>query len=282
VLWDPNPQIRKIELGEATVYRWKDPTGRDWKGGLFLPVPYQPGRRYPLVIETHGFLETEFRPSGIYPTAFAARALASAGMVVLQADDCQEDIGPDEGPCNVRGYESAVSELEKQGLVNPERIGIIGFSRSCFYVMETLTTTTLHIKAASITDGVMEGYVQYFLAADLSGNAVANEFDAMVGTRPFGEGLQEWLKRSPMFNMDKVGAALQVVVGEGQASLLYMWEPYATMRYLHKPVDLILLNNNQHVLSNPSARLISQGGSVDWFRFWLQDYEDPDPSKVDQ
>jgi len=26
----------------------------------------------------------------------------------------------------------------------------------------------------------------------------------------------------------------------------------------------------------------SQGGSVDWFRFWLQDYEDPDPAKKEQ
>jgi hypothetical protein len=61
-----------------------------------------------------------------------------------------------------------------------------------------------------------------------------------------------------------------------------MWEPYAAMRYLHKPVDLILLNNAQHVLTNPAARLASQGGTVDWFRFWLQDYEDPDPAKAEQ
>jgi len=52
-----------------------------------------------------------------------------------------------------------VSELVKEGLVDPERIGIIGFSRTCFYVMETLTTSTLHIKAASITDGVMGDYL---------------------------------------------------------------------------------------------------------------------------
>jgi len=28
--------------------------------------------------------------------------------------------------------------------------------------------------------------------------------------------------------------------------------------------------------------MASQGGSVDWFRFWLQDYEDPDPTKTEQ
>jgi len=27
---------------------------------------------------------------------------------------------------------------------------------------------------------------------------------------------------------------------------------------------------------------VSQGGNVDWFRFWLQDYEDPDVNKKAQ
>src|SRR2546426_345721 len=86
---------------------------------------------------------------------------------------------------------------------------------------------------------------------------------------------------SPGFNLDKITAPL-LVVGEGPASLLGMWEPYAGLRYLHKPVDLIMLNTDEHVLSNPAVRLASQGGTVDWFRFWLQDYEDPDPKKKEQ
>src|SRR5205807_9922760 len=73
-----------------------------------------------------------------------------------------------------------------------------------------------------------------------------------------------------------------MVVGEGSWSLLAMWEPYAGLRYLKKPVDLIMLNTDEHVLTNPAVRMASQGGSVDWFRFWLQDYEDPDPAKAEQ
>jgi dienelactone hydrolase len=279
VIWDPNPQLNDIALGKATVYRWKDRDGRDWKGGLFKPVPYEAGHRYPLVIQTHGFLETEFRPSGIFPTAFAARALAGAGFVVLQVQDCDIRATSEEGPCNVVGYEAAVSDLVKQGLVDSERIGIIGFSRTCFYVMEALTTSTLHIKAASVTDGVMGSYLQDMVEVDVTG--FSQDADAIVGARLFGDGLQQWRRRSPTFNMDKVGAALQVVA-EGRSDLTFMWEPYAAMRYLHKPVDLILLNNAQHVLTNPAARLASQGGTVDWFRFWLQDYEDPDPAKAEQ
>jgi len=281
VVWDPNAQLKKVELGEATIYRWKDTGGRDWKGGLFRPVAYEAGRRYPLVIQTHGFSENSFNPSGVLPTAFAARALASAGLVVLQVQDCPVVLTPVEGPCNVDGYKAAVRQLVEEGLVDPARIGIIGFSRSCFYVMEALTTSDLQIKAASITDGIMVGYLQYLNLVDLSKNAVANEFNEMIGAPPFAKGMERWLERAPLLNMHKVSAALQVVV-IGRYGLTYMWEPYAAMRYLHKPVDLILLNNSEHVLSNPSARMASQGGTVDWFRFWLQNYEDPDPAKAEQ
>ena len=74
-----------------------------------------------------------------------------------------------------------------------------------------------------------------------------------------------------------------MVVAEGRISLLLMWEPYAGLRLLHKPVDLIMLNNHdEHILTNPAMRIASQGGSVDWFRFWLKDEEDPDPAKTEQ
>jgi dipeptidyl aminopeptidase/acylaminoacyl peptidase len=277
VIWNPNPQLHDFELGDASVYTWKDKKGKDWKGVLFRPSGYNPGQRYPLVIQTHGITETNFEPSGFFPTAFAARALAAAGIVVLQIQDLTcTTVALEEGQCAVSGYESAATQLVSEGVVDQENIGIIGFSRSCFYVMETLTTGTLRIKAASITDGVMEDYFQY-----MQTERVANEANSIIGALPFGEGLQHWLKRSPGFNLDKIKAPL-LVVGEGPSSLLFMWQPYGGLRYLHKPVDLIMLNTDEHVLTNPAVRLASQGGSVDWFRFWLQDYEDPDPAKKDQ
>ena len=163
-----------------------------------------------------------------------------------------------------------------EGLVDPKKIGIIGFSRTCFHVMEMITTGNLRLNAASITDGVMAGYPEYIMF-----EWVDSEFDSMIGARPFGEGLQQWLKRSPGFNLDKVTAPL-LVVAEGPPSVLGMWEPYAGLRYLHKPVELIMLNTDEHLLTNPAVRLASQDGSVDWFRFWLQDYENPDPAKAEQ
>jgi len=275
---DPNPQLKNLDLGQATVYAWKDKEGRDWQGGLFKPSNYRSGDRYPLVIQTHGFTEWEFRPSGVFPTAMAARALAAAGIVVLQIGKGWCPTGtPDEGPCFARVFESAASQLVSEGLADPEKIGIIGFSRTCFFVMETLTAGSLHLKAASITDGVMETYFQYLMSAG-DGNNIANDANQMIGAPPFGRGLQQWLSRSPGFNLDKVTVPL-LVVGEGVDSLLFMWEPYAGLRYLNKPVDLIVLNTDEHILTNPAVRMASQGGSVDWFRFWLKGEEDEDPAK---
>jgi len=282
VVWNPNPQLKNIELGQASVYIWKDREGREWKGGLYKPVNYEPNRRYPLVIQTHGFSESEFRPSGVFPTAFAARALAAAGIMVLQTatgvagSNCSI-MTPEEGPCAIAMLESAANRLVSDGLVDREKIGIIGFSRTCFSVMEMLTTSSLHLKAASITDGLMFDYLQYILFTD----RISSEADRVIGAPPFGTGFQLWLKRSPGFSLDKITAPL-LIVGEGPISLVSMWEPYAGLRYLHEPVDLIMLNTDEHVLTNPAVRMESQGGTVDWFRFWLKDEEDLDPAKADQ
>jgi len=81
--------------------------------------------------------------------------------------------------------------------------------------------------------------------------------------------------------MEKVMTPL-LVVALGRPHVLDMWLPYAELRYLMRPVDLIVINSDEHVLTNPIARLTSQGSTVDWSRFWLQGYEDPDPAKVEQ
>ena len=284
VILDPNPQLDKIELGRASVYKWKDREGRLWEGGLYEPVGYQVGQHYPLVIQTHGFHEYLFRPSGLYPTGSAARSLAAAGIFVLQVDEgrnCSVQT-PSEGPCQVAGYESAVNQLVSEGKVDPERVGIIGFSRSCYWVMEALTANSIPFKAALVTDGWMMTYFQYVATTDLdNNNEVPRQFDSVIGASPFGDGLRQWLKRSPGFNLDKVTAPL-LVAAEGRISSLMMWDVYAGLRCLHKPTDLIQLNTDEHVLTNPAMRFASQGTSADWFRFWLKNEQDPDPAKADQ
>jgi dipeptidyl aminopeptidase/acylaminoacyl peptidase len=282
IIWDPNPQLKQIALGEVSALRWKDNTGRDWIGGLYKPPDYVQGRRYPLVIQTHGFRQKSFDPSGVFPTAFAAQELAAAEMIVLQVEDCPIRLTVEEALCQVAGYEAAVKQLAGAGLVDPNRVGIIGFSRTCYYVMQALTQSKLHLRAASITDGMVLGYVQYIMSWDVANNDAAREAVAMIGAQPFGKGLENWLNRSPEFNMDKIETPLQIVA-RGRANLLTLWEPYAGLRYLNKPVDLLLLTQTgTHVLTNPEQEAASQTATVDWFRFWLSGEEDSSPRKRGQ
>jgi dipeptidyl aminopeptidase/acylaminoacyl peptidase len=282
LIWNPNPQLKEIPLGDESVFRWKDGTGRDWIGGLYRPPDYAEGRRYPLVIQTHGFQEKSFDPAGAFPSAFAAQELAAADIVVLQVQDCPVRESAEEASCQIAGYKAAIQQLAAAGVIDPDRVGIIGFSRTCYYVMQALIDSTLHLRAASITDGIILGYVEYMMTWNVWGNEHAHDANSIIGAPPFGKGLEDWLKRSPEFNLDKVAAPVQIVA-IGRPSALTMWEPYAGLNYLHKPVDFILLPGpGTHVLTNPAQRAASQTGTVDWFRFWLKDEVDPDPQKREQ
>ncbi len=66
------------------------------------------------------------------------------------------------------------------------------------------------------------------------------------------------------------------------SSVLSEWELYSSLKMQGKPVDLIYFPTGQHIHQKPLERLESQQGDVDWFRFWLQGYKDPDPAKRDQ
>ena len=274
VILDPNPQFQDIELGQAKVYKWRDKDGKQWVGGLYLPVGYQAGKRYPLVIQTHGFTESAFLPSGSFPTAFAAREFAAAGIAVLQVTGgvCAESTSS-EGPCNREGFEAGAKQLVAEGLVDPQNVGYIGFSRTCYHGMELLANGTLPLKAALLADGITGDFFDFTLFG-------LEEFNQLVGAKPFGDGLETWVKRSPGFHLDRVTAPVEIA--SEKLGVIQMWQPYALLRYLHRPVELTLMNSDEHVMTNPAERMASQGLSVDWFRFWMQGYEDSDPAKAEQ
>jgi dipeptidyl aminopeptidase/acylaminoacyl peptidase len=281
-IWDPNPQFAKMNLGEVSIERWKDPNGYAWVAGLVKPPDYVPGKKYPLVIQTHGFVEERFLTDGGYTTALAARPLAAAGIVVLQMPINREHIGTaEEVPDQIVGFESAIDRLDSEGLIDASRVGIIGFSRTCYHVEGELIKHPMRFAAATLADGVDESYMQYMLNS-VGKNGQATEQEAIYGTRPFGEGLREWLIAAPGFNLDKVRTPVRIEAVSGAESILEEWEIYAALVLQNKPVDLIYFPHGVHMLEKPLERLASQQGNVDWFRFWLKGEEDTNPAKQKQ
>jgi dipeptidyl aminopeptidase/acylaminoacyl peptidase len=278
-IWNPNPQLARIKYGEASVYHWKDPAGDEWAGGLVKPVDFILGKRYPLVIQTHGFQDFEFITDGAYTSGMAARALASAGFVVLQVPaDVRHLAQPNETADNVLEFKSAVDQLAATGMIDPKRVGIVGFSRTCWYVERALIDDPNRFAAASIVDGIDHSYWQEMLWGPARGPAEAQKIYA---AKPFGDGLQTWLELAPSFHLDKVHAPL-MITSIGPSSILLEWEIYSSLFQQEKPVDLFYIPADEHILQKPLERLASGQVTVDWFRFWLQGYEDPDPAKHQQ
>ena len=64
--------------------------------------------------------------------------------------------------------------------------------------------------------------------------------------------------------------------------LLGEWELFFELSRLHRPVEMVYMQDGEHVLERPWDRMISQQGTVDWFSFWLNGEEDSDPAKSEQ
>src|SRR5258708_1382062 len=88
LLLDPNPQFTQLKLGKVETIEWTV-DGITLIGGLYLPPDYIPGKKYPLVIQTHGFASKRFSMDGAieWSSGFAARPLATSGFLVLQLQD---------------------------------------------------------------------------------------------------------------------------------------------------------------------------------------------------
>jgi len=288
LLLDLNPQFTDLKFGKVEEIHWKDPYGHEAKGGLYYPVDYVSGKKYPLVIQTHEWDAGKFWIDGPWSTAYAAQPLAGKGIMVLQGEAWSNDDEwwpvnidtPNEVDAEVATYEGAIEYLDSKGLIDKTRLGILGFSRTCLYVKYALTHPKYRFTAASVTDGVDAGYLQYITWA-INSPHYASELEGINGGPPFGQGLKAWVERSPGFNVARVHTPVHITA-LGPSDALFEWEWFAALTRLGRPVDMVMIEDGVHVLEKPWDRMVSQQGNVDWFAFWLKGEEDSNPSKAEQ
>src|SRR5882672_5194677 len=283
LLLDFNLQFEHLDFGRVEELHWKGTNGREVVGGLYYPVKYISTRRYPLVIQTHGWRRDRFWIDGPYTTGFAAQPLAGKGIMVLQLPQPDEDEGqmdtPSEVDAAILDLENAIDLLDSRGMIDLHRIGIIGFSRTCLYVKYALTHSHIPFAAASLNDGVDGGYFQY--VENLNLPAFAQFEEGINGGNPFGEGLKSWVARSPTFSIEKVETPVRILA-PNTSTILAEWEWFAALTRLAKPVEMIALHDGDHILEKPWERMVSQQGNLDWFGFWLLGEQDANPFKANQ
>lgn len=285
LLFDPNPGADALAFGQVEVMKWTDDNRLPWVGGLVYPTGYVAGRKYPLVLQTHGFRQDRFLlegPGDDVGTAFAAQPLANAGFIVLQAGESPGAVTNDEHEARLvaQGWRAAIRELVVRGLVDPERVGIVAFSRTCMHAIRFLADFPDVASAVTLADGPWWGYGNQALQTNYP-KAAVDEILGVTSGKPDPRRLQEWFDAQPLYALPGSRAAVRIEA-MGPGAVVALWETFAILQNANRPVDMIYFRDGGHNLMKPAERIGSQQGNVDWLRFWLKGEEDADPTKAGQ
>jgi dipeptidyl aminopeptidase/acylaminoacyl peptidase len=301
-----DPQLSSLTFARSKEVRWKTSTGYDATGILLLPPDYTEGKRYPLVIQTKPFSRGFTCSFGSFPS-FAPQPIATAGILYLGevategSSQKEEEFYPQgypgprtvgslaEAAFNMDLWDSAIRTLDGLGLVDRSRVGIIGFSRTGWYTEFILAHSLFHYRAATVADNVQYSVGEYWLHHDPD---TIGEYNHLYGGPPLGMTVKNWEDFSVSFSMDKVHTPLLMEeMGGGKPyddenvipiNLASAFEVFTGLNVLGRPVELFYYPNEDHAPDHPSARLATLERNVDWYRFWLQGYERPNPEDSDQ
>jgi dipeptidyl aminopeptidase/acylaminoacyl peptidase len=299
-----NPQLDRLTFAVPEKVEWKTSTGVSLSGLLFKPVGYAEHQRYPLVIGTKP-ITNEFVCDGGegHAPSFAPQPLAGAGIMYLaqyigdpHVRESDHGIaagypgGVGEAAYQMDIWDSAVTALDEQGLIDPTRVGILGYSRSGWFTEFALThSSKVTYRAATVTDNVSYSLAEYWLSHSSS---LMDSYDAMYGGPPYGSTLKNWVDNSISYNMDKIHTPLlmeQMGYGATYDDLLktpwtldLAFGVFSALNHMNRPVELYYYPNEKHQPDDPAARVATLQRNLDWYRFWLQNYERPNPEDPDQ
>ena len=276
-LVDLNPEFRNIELSQPSRIEGTNEYGDRWFAHVVKPVAYKSGTRYPLIVTT--YRSGDYFLRGASGNENPIQVYAANGFVVLSFDvGYDPNIKPGDFQRQLLTWASptasirmAVGMLVAQGLVDPQRVGISGYSHGAEIVAYALTHTNL-FRAASGTGG----YDPYFYY--MSGEAWQNKFaDWGLGGWPEGKVRQRWKELAPSLRADEVHAA--VLNNSSDTEYVADLSLETSLQQLGKPVEMFIYPNELHVINQPVHRYEIYERNLDWFRFWLQGEEDAAPNK---
>lgn len=276
--------------------------GRPSTGFVVYPRDYVAGQRYPTVVVTHGADADERFVDQELQWDYPVQVFAERGYVVLAlnephyTDTAETEAAYDEyshprgsvPPADVQrliwlhtihSFEDAVATLAEEGLVDPTRVGIAGYSAGSQMVNVAMTQSNLFRAASSGDGGFLEPAGYFTLPPN------GRRYLGIYGGSPYQAAVAENYHRlSPTFRAHLAsGAILQQVAG---ARLSFI-ELYAALREARVPTQLSAYSTapgapEAHLFHSPRNRELAMEENIDWFDFWLRDVVDSNPEKAAQ
>ena len=169
-LTDMTAQVNGWSLGTREVVSWPSTDGLTIEGILHKPSDFREGERYPLLVVVHGGPRAVSTPElRLTSAAYPISQWLNRGALVLQPNyrgsvgyggdfraRHHRDLGSGDATDVLRG----VDYLIDQGLVDPARVGVMGWSYGGF-ISAFLTATSDRFAAISVGAGIADWRTHY-------------------------------------------------------------------------------------------------------------------------
>jgi dipeptidyl aminopeptidase/acylaminoacyl peptidase len=267
--------IAQLKLGETHDLQAKTKDGADVHALLTLPVSYQTGQKYPMLLRIHG------GPDGQDAHAFVPerQLFAGRGYAVLnvnyrgsagRSSAYQQIIFSDWGDKEVIDLLASVDEAVKEGVADPDRLGVGGWSYGGILTDYTIASTT-RFKAAISGAGTANplgfyGVDQYII-----------QYDQELG--PPWKNLDTYLKLGyPLLHADRIHTPTLFMGGDKDFNVPLMGgeQMYQALRSLNVPTELVVYPGQFHGFTRPSFIRDRYQRYFDWYDKYLMP---PQPAK---
>ena len=169
-------QIQGWKVGNREMIAWKSTDGTEITGVLHKPADFQAGRKYPLLVIIHGgptAISRPFRVAGAGP--YPMEQWLGRGAVILEPNyRGSAGFGEKFRSLNVRNLGigdawdvlSGVDYLVAQGIVDQDRMGVMGWSQGGYISAFLATHKRQPFKAISVGAGI-SNWMTYYVNTDI-------------------------------------------------------------------------------------------------------------------
>lgn len=251
-LLESNPGWKKKPLAKAELVTWKGAQDEQVEGILYYPHNYTPGKKYPLVVMIHGgphghdafaFNESMAYPHQLYAQRgaflFKPNYHGSSGYGLKWGESIS---GGKYNDLEWVDVEKGVDSLIARGIIDPDKLGVLGWSNGSIITIE-LTTRTTRYKVA----GAGAGDVNW--SSDWGNAVFGDSFEQYyLGKTPMDDP-ELYIRKSPLYRMNKVKTPTIIFFGteDKQVPTEQGWQHYrALQHYGQTDVKFILFPGEQH------------------------------------
>ena len=260
-----------VPWGKTESVAWKSDQF-DVQGWLVFPQPYDPAKKYPLVVDVHG------GPASVVSTAFPGKhhylpiLLSSQGYFVFlpnprgsygQGEDFTKANVKDYGYGDLRDIMRGIDAVISKYPVDEKRLGVTGWSYGGFMTMWTVTQTNRF--AAAVAGAGLANWQSYYGQNEID-QWMIPYFGASVYDDP-----AVYAKSSPITFIKQAKTPTLVVVGQYDAECPspQSFEFWHALKTLNVPTSMIVYPGEGHEFHAPANRRDVNVQMIGWFNKYL-------------